>query len=206
MSKTTTARRSALGVLLAGALTLGLVSAAGSTAHAAETPPSTAGSNNQTQDKGSSGQGTSAAEGQARLAAAPTLTRGQVLARAESWVGLGLVYNQSGFYGGYRRDCSGYASMAWGLAKPGLATPYFGSSGATTDISKGALQPGDALLNKKPGNSGHIVIFAGWSDASRTSYMGYEFSSSGVHHRVVPYPYFPGHDEGSYVPVHANNV
>ncbi|MFJ5120762.1 hypothetical protein [Kitasatospora sp. NPDC088548] len=132
------------------------------------------------------------------------LTRSEVLSRANSWVDKGLKYNQQGSYQGYRTDCSGYASMAWKLSTPGLDTTSFVPSGVASRIGKDALKPGDALLNDAAGNNGHIVIFDHWVDSSHASYVGYEFSGSGVWHRTIPYPYFAGH--GTYFPVHDNGV
>ncbi|WP_426367997.1 hypothetical protein [Streptomyces sp. E-08] len=139
-----------------------------------------------------------------RLAAAPTLTRSEVLQRANSWVGLGLVYSGGGTYQGYRTDCSGYASMAWQLGGPGLDTTSYVPAGAAEWIDKADLKPGDALLNDGAGPNGHIALFANWTDASHTSYMGYEFTPGGVQYRTIPYPYFSGH--GTFKPVRANNV
>lgn len=55
-------------------------------------------------------------------AAAPQLTRSQVVARAASWYNIGLDYDWDSTYQGYRKDCSGYVSMAWQLATP-VSTP-----------------------------------------------------------------------------------
>ncbi|MGW5399403.1 FG-GAP repeat domain-containing protein [Streptomyces sp. NPDC003952] len=133
----------------------------------------------------------------------PRLTRSQVISRAAGWVGKGIPYNQSSSYQGYRTDCSGYASMAWELSSS-LDTTSFVPRGVASWISKSALKPGDAMLNDAAGNSGHIVIFHRWTDSSQTSYLAYEFTGSGVHHRKVPYPYFAG--SGTYRPVHNDSV
>ncbi|WP_327287549.1 hypothetical protein [Streptomyces sp. NBC_01198] len=153
-------------------------------------------------DKGGAGQGASVAV--APNTAGPQITRSQVLARAQTWVGIGLDYNQGSTYQGYRTDCSGYASMAWHLGTPGLDTTSFVPSGVASWIGKNDLKPGDALLNDSAGNSGHIAIFGGWTDSSHTSYDGYEFTGSGVHHRTIPYPYFSGY--GTFKPVRNNSV
>ncbi|MEV7783303.1 hypothetical protein [Kitasatospora sp. NPDC088351] len=158
-------------------------------------------------DKGGAGQGPSTPiEAQNSLmAAAPVLTRSQVLARADTWVGKNLVYNGSGAFQGYRTDCSGYASMAWKLGTPGLDTTSFVPGGVASWLgSKNDLKPGDALLNNAAGLAGHIVIFDQWADSDHNSYIGYEFTGSGVHHRTIPYPYFSGH--GTFGPVRNNSV
>jgi hypothetical protein len=90
---------------------------------------------------------------------------------------------------GYRRDCSGYASMALGLPRPGLDTG--GIAARSTPIGKTDLRAGDLLINPAPDNAGHVVIFDRWTNSSMSSYLGYEQSGDGgTHHRTIPYPYF----------------
>jgi hypothetical protein len=96
------------------------------------------------------------------------------------------------WFGGYRRDCSGYASMALGLPGPGLDSAAL--AGKATPIQKADLSAGDLLINPAPDLAGHVVIFDRWSDATMSSYVGYEQSGDGgTHHRVIPYPYFGGY-------------
>ncbi|MDH6538540.1 hypothetical protein M2167_001050 [Streptomyces sp. SPB4] len=203
-------RRPALGFVLAGALSLGVVvPAAGPALAQPSVPGAQAPTSSARPDRGSPGQGApapverkGAGPGQFALAAAPApISRSQVIARAETWVGIGLGYNQGATYQGYRRDCSGYVSMAWQLATPGQTTNSFGPAGISRVIGKSELKPGDALNNDKSGNSGHVVLFEGWADSSQSSYWGYEFSGSGVHHRKIPYPYFADSDPSGYKPI-----
>ncbi|MFF3299104.1 FG-GAP-like repeat-containing protein [Streptomyces sp. NPDC002908] len=163
-------------------------------------------------DAGSPGQGPylavpSEQQGLARSATAmaPEITRSTVISRAKSWVGLGLDYNQGGSYQNYRTDCSGYVSMAWKLSAS-LATNTFAANGVTETISKSELKAGDALLDDDSGNGGHVVLFEKWADSSKSSYMGLEFSGSGVHYREIPYPYFSGSNPEDYVPVRNKSV
>lgn len=121
-----------------------------------------------------------------------------VLARARTWLtgwpGGGpvpyLSSNAAGdLFGGYRRDCSGYVSMALGLPGPGIDTITLAAR--STIISKADLRPGDLMINPDSDLRGHVVLFAGWTDSSMTSYFGYEQSGDGgTHYRRVPYPYF----------------
>jgi hypothetical protein len=120
-----------------------------------------------------------------------------VLARAKTWLtawGGGpvpylLSGNSATWFHGYRRDCSGYVSMALGLPGPGLNTA--GLAAASTVISKPELRPGDLLINTAPNGAGHVVLFDHWNDASMSSYVGYEQSGDGgTHHRTIPYPYY----------------
>jgi hypothetical protein len=120
-----------------------------------------------------------------------------VFARAQSWLtawsGGPVPYLSSGdpgdWFQGYRRDCSGYVSMALGLNGPGLNTAGLAARSAV--IAKTDLRPGDLLINTAPDLRGHVVLFERWSDPSMTRYYGYEQSGDGgTHHRLIPYPYF----------------
>jgi hypothetical protein len=128
-----------------------------------------------------------------------------VLARAATWLtawnGGPVPYLSSGdpnsWFGGYRRDCSGYASMALGLPGPGLTTG--GLAAHAIPIPKAALSAGDLLINPVPNLAGHVVIFDHWTDPTMTSYLGYEQSGDGgTHHRVIPYPYFGNYQMSPY--------
>jgi hypothetical protein len=110
-----------------------------------------------------------------------------------AWAGGPVPYQSSGdpasWLDGYRRDCSGYVSMALGLAGPGLSTIDLAAQ--STVIAKADLRPGDLMINPAPDLNGHVVLFDRWSDASGSSYYGYEQSGDGgTHHRKIPYPYF----------------
>jgi hypothetical protein len=120
-----------------------------------------------------------------------------VLARAATWLtgwaGGPVPYLSSAdphtWLAGYRRDCSGYASMALGLPGPGLDTATLAAR--STPIGRSELRAGDLMINPADGSAGHVVIFDRWADASMTNYLGYEQSADGgTHHRVLPYPYF----------------
>ena len=75
-----------------------------------------------------------------------------------SWLAL---YRDAGL--AYRTDCTGFVSMAWGLAQIGTCSwvrgrmnkddPLFGQ------IECINMLPGDAMVS-----SGHIVLFARWTD------------------------------------------
>lgn len=106
-------------------------------------------------------------------AQAEALTRKQIIARAKSWVAKRVPYSQSRYYRGYRQDCSGFVSMAWGLKR----------SYTTRTISKRAkripltsLQPGDAVLVR-----GHVSLFGGWKNKSKRRYYALEQTTWGSH-------------------------
>ncbi|MGW6782518.1 FG-GAP-like repeat-containing protein [Streptomyces sp. NPDC054987] len=201
-------RHAAVAALIAGAVAAGTVVAVDSAAVAA--PAAVTAELPANPDFGSPGQGEEeTADGEFRAstfaatAAAPRITRSSVIARAKSWVGIGLKYAGGGRHGGYRTDCSGYVSMAWDLDFQPV-TNTFAARGVTEPITKSELRAGDALLDDDPGSSGHIVLFEKWANSERTKYWGFDFTPSGVHHRVYDYPYYPGY--GPYAPVRYKNI
>ncbi|MEV3860746.1 peptidoglycan-binding protein [Streptomyces sp. NPDC050095] len=140
-----------------------------------------------------------AAQAAARTTSAPLhLTRAQILARAQTWVDARVPYSMSGYYQGYRKDCSGFVSMAWGLG----SNQWTGSLAAYgTRIGKSQLRPGDMLLFHNPANptaGSHVTIFGGWADASRTKYLAYEQTRPHTRKQTTPYAYW--NHSGSYVP------
>ena len=146
------------------------------------------------------GAGTAAVPAPAAPAAAPLrLTRAQILERAETWVAAKVPYSMTALWkDGYRQDCSGFVSMAWGL----------GTSAWTGDlaryavrVTKDQLRPGDVLLFDNaadPVNGSHVVIFGGWADDARTQYTGYEQTVPGTRVRTIPYAYWS--NAAKYVP------
>ncbi|MCF2526683.1 hypothetical protein [Yinghuangia soli] len=133
-----------------------------------------------------------AASGPPRAAMSGDARRADIIRRAKRWADLGLGYSMSGTFEGYRTDCSGLVSMAWGLPAPGLTTDTMDQ--VAHRIGKEDLLPGDVLVNTAPGAAGHTLIFAGWTDATHTRYFAYEESGGkGAHFGTVPYPYWPGH-------------
>jgi hypothetical protein len=95
------------------------------------------------------------------------ITRDTVLARAQTWVDNPVPYSQSKYFGGYRTDCSGYASMCWQTGTSWNTRTFYNVS---RPISVDQLRPGDAML--KAGS--HIRLFYGWVDAGHTQYVTYE--------------------------------
>ena len=120
----------------------------------------------------------------------------RALERAERKLG----YSQSAETNGYRVDCSGLVSCAWGLPGPGLDTYGLMKPDVSHQISKGDLQPGDAMIA-----GDHTLIFGGWANAAHTEYIGIEDSgSAGCVSHKIPYPYF--HGDTSYHPYRRNGV
>ncbi|SHM77527.1 peptidoglycan-binding protein [Actinacidiphila paucisporea] len=127
------------------------------------------------------------------------LTRAQILQRAKRWVTAGVPYSMTAHWkDGYRQDCSGFVSMAWGLgvnAWTGDLAHY------AVRVTRDRLRPGDLLLfhnTADPQKGSHAVIFAGWANRSRTRYKAYEQAVPGARARTTPYAYWV--DSAKYVP------
>ena len=103
------------------------------------------------------------------LAAAPNAERRAIIQRAVKWVSDGVLYSQTATHEGYRRDCSGFVSMAWQDAKPGASTaglaPY--DTSVSRAISWSELQTGDAI-NLRAGSHHHVMLWGMWLDSGHT--------------------------------------
>src|SRR6266487_2881288 len=139
-----------------------------------------------------------------------TTIRASILTNALRWVDAHIPYNQ-GVHEGYREDCSGFVSMAWGLSSQGGGLTTVTLPNVATSISKDNLQPGDVLDKPLAGDAGHVIIFDRWTDSSHSHYNGYEeVYGVGTHFaRNVTYPYWPNSDgtpATGYVPLRRNNL
>lgn len=128
------------------------------------------------------------------------LDRKTVQSRAQDWIDKKVPYSQTTTHEGYRMDCSGYVSMSWELAKPGLTTQTMHT--ASHSINKDQLTVGDAMNCE----SYHVLLFMGWSDSSKTHYIGLEESSSAncTVKRITPYPYWTHTD--CFHPIRYHNI
>lgn len=136
---------------------------------------------------------------------APAITAAQVMARAETWhphTAQRIPYSQSATHDGYRTDCSGYASMALGLPKPGPNTVGLASSTYSTRITLGALVPGDLIIDSTgDSNTRHVVIFEKWTSSAHTAYWAYEQRGGyGTDHRTLTYGLSSGSEFHPYHP------
>ncbi|WEV27622.1 peptidoglycan-binding protein [Streptomyces sp. 71268] len=124
-------------------------------------------------------------------ASSRTITRAAILARAQRWVDQRVPYSMGGYAAdGYRRDCSGFISMAWNLG----SNQWTGSLPAfAVRISKSQLEPGDMLLFHNAANptaGSHVTLFGGWVDTARTRYIAYEQTRPHTVKRSTPYAYW----------------
>ncbi|MEU2061749.1 peptidoglycan-binding protein [Streptomyces sp. NPDC013455] len=135
----------------------------------------------------------------------PATTRTDIINRAKIWVAAQVPYSMYAFWSdGYRQDCSGYVSMAWGLPN----NEWTGSLGQFgVKITKEELQPGDILLYHNPDDpekGSHVVIFGGWTDHTHTYYTVYEQTPPRTRRQTTPYPYWSHADK--YVPYRYKGV
>ncbi|MBR7838575.1 hypothetical protein KDL01_35235 [Actinospica durhamensis] len=112
-----------------------------------------------------------------------TLTRAQIIARAELWVAQQVPYSQTAWWtnvnGTYRQDCSGYVSMAWDLDQ--YTDFWTGNLNLVSrTIPAATLLPGDILLSAK-----HTILFAGWADTAHTEFDYFEEAHQGTNARYV---------------------
>ncbi|MBV1947887.1 peptidoglycan-binding protein [Streptomyces sp. BV129] len=148
------------------------------------------------------GPGGSPARPQAKT---PATTRTAIINRAKLWVDAKVPYSTTAFWSdGYRQDCSGYVSMAWGL----LSNEWTGSLAQfAVKITKEELQPGDILLFHNPADpqgGSHVVIFGGWTDHTHTAYTAYEQTPPHTRRQSTPYAYW--NNSGKYVPYRYKGV
>lgn len=139
------------------------------------------------------------------VSAAATISRASVIARAKTWhphTAQRVPYSQSRTHGGYRTDCSGYASMALALGKPGLNTVGLASSSVSKRISMSALKQGDLIIDATGNhNTRHVVIFVKWANSKHTSYWEYEQRGSyGTDYRTRTYGLAKGSEYHAYHP------
>lgn len=132
-------------------------------------------------------------------------TRQQIMQNMLARVKEKIGYSQTAYTDGYRDDCSGTVSAAWGLSKPGLNTIGLMGSSVSHRITKDQLQPGDALIAND-----HVVLFGGWANSSHTQYYALEDDGDqGTVAHVIPYPYWSHNGQtngGTYEPYAKNGV
>ncbi|GAA4305784.1 hypothetical protein BJY14_003760 [Actinomadura luteofluorescens] len=146
-----------------------------------------------------------AADARVAVAAVPKVTRDQVIARAKTWhphTSSRVPYSQSKTHGGYRTDCSGYASMTLRLPKPGPNTVGLASSTYSKRISMSQLKKGDLIIDAIGSNTTrHVVIFEKWTSSKHTAYWAYEQRGGyGTDHRTRTYGLSSGSQYKAYRP------
>lgn len=109
------------------------------------------------------------------MSATPALAihRSVTLSRARAWYWDEVPYSQSKYHEGYRTDCSGFVSMAWGLENS-EGDPLSLSTGTLYQVSSkiklSNIMPGDAMCWPYH----HTFIFVAWTDMTKTSFVTLE--------------------------------
>jgi hypothetical protein len=136
------------------------------------------------------------------------ISRADVIDRAQNWVDRNIQYSQSGTATGpdgvysWRRDCSGFVSMALKLGPTGLSAPNttaLAGSTYSSGIAKANMKAGDYLVDA--GN--HVVLFHKWANADHTQFWLYEESNptDDMNHRIANLSTYSG-----YVARRADNI
>ncbi|GLY97932.1 VCBS repeat-containing protein [Actinoplanes sp. NBRC 103695] len=112
-----------------------------------------------------------------------TTARADAVTRARSWLAVVVPYSQNrcyrNQYGDYRTDCSGMVAMAWGLGGRGSDWWTGNLADRSHRISRGALQPGDALLRHTGDTSeNHVALFVRWGNSEHTRLVVIEQTGS----------------------------
>jgi hypothetical protein len=128
------------------------------------------------------------------------ISRADVIARAQNWMDRNIQYSQSGTATGpdgvysWRRDCSGFVSMALKLGPTGLSAPNTTALAGSTysfGISKANMKAGDYLVDA--GN--HVVLFHKWANTDHTQFWLYEESNptDDMNHRIANLSTYAGY-------------
>lgn len=108
--------------------------------------------------------------------------RSEIVERGLGWLAQGIIYDRGGSYQGYRRDCSGFVSMAWQFsANPNTALfpPFVEGKYAVELGSLDELVPGDAVNKTFRNPYGHMMLFAGWASADHSQLYFLHHSATG---------------------------
>ncbi|MEC4015185.1 peptidoglycan-binding protein [Streptomyces sp. H27-D2] len=133
-------------------------------------------------------------------------SRAEIISRAQQWVDQRVPYRARGYWSdGYRQDCSGFVSMAWGLG----SNQWTGSLAqfGIPIYRKEDLLPGDMLLfhnPRNPASGSHVTLFGGWADSERTQYIAYEQTWPHTVKHSTPYAYW--NNSGRYVAYRYNHL
>lgn len=136
------------------------------------------------------------------------ITRSEIISRAQYWVdNQPGPYDMGGYSPGpggdfsYRRDCSGYVSMAWHLNANGWTGSL--SDQYSSEIARSDLRPGDIMDDY----SDHVFLFDQWLDANG-GFSYYTFGSTPVQHLTanINDATLDGHPNSSYTARRYNNV
>lgn len=115
-----------------------------------------------------------------------SITRDEIISRAQNWVNRKIPYSQTATTDGYRQDCSGMVSMAWHSSTAGGGHTTYNMQDICHKISKSELKKGDAILLP----SDHVLLFDHWVDSDH--FMEYAEHTYGevASHDKTSYSYY----------------
>jgi hypothetical protein len=115
---------------------------------------------------------------------ASAVGRAEIVERGIGWLADGNLYDRGGaFHDGYRRDCSGFVSMAWQFKdNPSTAffPPFVSGKYAVSLASFDDMVPGDAVNKTFRNPYGHVMLFAGWASADHSQLYFMHHSKTGT--------------------------
>lgn len=114
-------------------------------------------------------------------AQAAAVGREEIVERGIDWLEDGNTYDRARYHEGFRRDCSGFVSMAWEFSQ-NPSTAYFPPFVSGTYAAKlggfDDLAPGDAVNKTFRNPYGHVMLFAGWASADHNQlYFMHHYST-----------------------------
>jgi len=128
-----------------------------------------------------------------------SITRDQIMSRAQVWVDQKVPYSQSQTKDGYRQDCSGYVSYCWASSTSGGGHVTSNMLEICSKISKADMKKGDAILLP----STHVLLFGGWIDSDAFYEYAEHQSGDVCRESTGSYKYF---SDNGYFPCRYNLV
>lgn len=138
------------------------------------------------------------------------ISRDNVMARARDWYDRGIEYSFDADARAwdndhdhlYRRDCSGFVSMAWHSWAPGHSTRSLDE--IAHPVYWSSLLPGDAVNKDAAYPNGHVRLFEKWSTTAGAMRV-YELTSDGMKMRAATY-YVEDLKDAGYSPLRYNKI
>jgi hypothetical protein len=138
------------------------------------------------------------------------ISRSNVMSRARDWYDRGIAYSfdadarawDNDHNHLYRRDCSGFVSMAWHSATPGHSTRTLHE--ISHPIYWSSLLPGDIVNKAAAWPDGHTRLFEKWSTTPGAMRV-YELTSDGMKMRAETY-YVDALKDAGYSPLRYDKI
>jgi hypothetical protein len=132
--------------------------------------------------------------------------RSHIVDRGFAWYDQGITYNTNHSFQGYRRDCSGFVSMAWEFTSnpnTALFPPFVSGKYAVELPSFDDLVPGDAINKTFRNPVGHVMLFVGWATFDHSQMFFLQHYSTG---KPVDLVLVTRASLGDYIPIRSINA